>query len=188
VSDALDGIPMRLALRILDEACAPIPNAIVEIWHTNQLGIYSGNINTMCNSAAEDRAAMYFRGYQRTDANGRVDFNTCFPGWYRGRAVHIHLRVMTGEYNAADNAAASVITQLVFSDDLVREVFSQVPLYAAHGQPDTTNATDNVVGGIADRAPYIADVQRLPNGAMLASKTFIVKNATSTSTVCTAGR
>lgn len=187
VSDSLDGIPMRLALRILDEACNPIPNAIVEIWHTNYKGIYSGNINTMCNSAAEDRAAQYFRGYQRTDANGRVDFNTCFPGWYSSRAVHIHVRVMSGDYNASDSAAASVITQLLFTDELIQQIFSQVSLYSAFGQPDTLLARDNVVGSVTDKSPYLLDISRMSDGVMLASKTMIVKNATSGSTVCSVG-
>ncbi len=187
VSDGLDGIPMRFSLRVLDEACQPLSNVIVEIWHTNHFGIYSGNINTMCNSAAADRAAMYFRGYQRTDASGIVNFNTCFPGWYSSRAVHIHVRVQTGEYAASDSAAAQVITQIVFSDELIREIFSQVSLYAAHGQPDTLLATDNVVGSITDRTPYTADIQRLSDGTMLASKTLIVKNATSTTSLCSAG-
>lgn len=187
VSDGWNGVPLRLSLRILDEQCAPIPNAIVEIWHTNYKGIYSGNINTMCNTAAEDRAAQYFRGYQRTDANGRVDFNTCFPGWYTSRAVHIHVRVMSGDYNASDSAAASVVTQMLFTDALVQEIFSQVPLYAAFGQPDTLLARDNVIGSVSDRTPYILDVARMSDGVMLGSKTVIVKNATSSTALCSVG-
>ncbi|WP_426752119.1 hypothetical protein [Myxococcus sp. Y35] len=38
---------------------------------------------------AEARAARWFRGVQTTDANGRVNFDTCFPGWYSSRTIHI---------------------------------------------------------------------------------------------------
>ncbi|MFE3852595.1 intradiol ring-cleavage dioxygenase [Streptomyces griseorubiginosus] len=35
----------------------------------------------------------YLRGTWRTDRQGRVTFRTIFPGWYRGRCVHIHTKV-----------------------------------------------------------------------------------------------
>lgn len=181
VSDGNDGIPVRMSFRVLDDSCNPVPNAIVEIWHTNYRGVYSGQINTMCNRDAVDRAAMYFRGYQRTDAEGKVHFNSCFPGWYSGRAVHVHLRVMTGDYNAADNAQATVITQMLFTDEMIRQIFSEVPLYSAFGQPNTLLASDNVIGGTADKTPYLFDVSRASDGVMLASKTLIVRASTATS-------
>ncbi|MEW5850669.1 MAG: intradiol ring-cleavage dioxygenase [Myxococcota bacterium] len=185
VSDGWDGIPVRLSLRILDSACQPVSDAVVEIWHTNYRGIYSGRINAMCNTAEEDRAAQYFRGYLRTDDDGRVDFNTCFPGWYSSRCVHIHVRIMTGDYNASDNATAEVITQLVFSDELVQSVFGNEPLYRDFGQPDTLLANDNVVGGESDRRPYIPDIARMSDGVMLASKTIIIRQSTAEE-LCTA--
>lgn len=187
VSNGLDGLPVLLSLRVLDERCQPAANTIVEIWHTNYKGIYSGMINTMCNSAAEDRAAEYFRGYVRTDANGVAKFKTCYPGWYRGRAVHIHVRVMSGDYMAADNATASVITQVLFTDELVRQVFNDVALYRTFGQPDTLLTTDNVVGAIADKTPYVLDISQASDGVMLASKTLIVRATGSSSTLCSAG-
>jgi protocatechuate 3,4-dioxygenase beta subunit len=188
VSDGLTGLPVRLALRVVDDACEPVEDAIVEIWHTNHLGIYSGEINTMCNKEEEDRAAQYFRGYLRTDADGRVDFDTCFPGWYRGRMVHIHVRVMAGDYNAADGAAASVITQLVFPEALVASIFSEEPLYKEMGQPDTKLSSDNVMAGAPDDASqYTLEVSRMADGAMLASKTLVVRGSASGS-LCSLGR
>lgn len=186
VSDGLDGLPVRLALRLVDEACAPVQNAIVEIWHTKSEGVYSGNISTMCNSSAADRAAQFFRGYLRTDADGRVDFDTCFPGWYSGRAVHIHVRVMTGDYAASDTATATVITQLFFPEQTTQQIFAAEPLYATRGQPDTTLATDNVIGGTTDRSPYTVDVARMSDGVMLASKTLVVRGAGSSTSLCAA--
>ncbi|MFD4030483.1 intradiol ring-cleavage dioxygenase [Streptomyces sp. NPDC058637] len=38
----------------------------------------------------------YLRGTQLTDKHGYVEFTTVFPGWYQGRAVHIHTKVHVG--------------------------------------------------------------------------------------------
>ncbi|HWU08485.1 MAG TPA: intradiol ring-cleavage dioxygenase [Streptomyces sp.] len=38
----------------------------------------------------------YLRGTQLTDQHGYVEFRTIFPGWYQGRAVHIHTKVHVG--------------------------------------------------------------------------------------------
>lgn len=175
ISDGWDGLPLCLMLRVLDEDCQPVPGVIVEIWHTNHTGGYSGQIQRMCNNNQDDVSKQFFRGYQRSDEAGIVRFDTCYPGWYRGRAVHIHVRVMTGDYQADDHAPASVITQFLFSDELNQEIFASHAAYAPYGQPDTTLDTDNVIGGESDKRPYILDVQRLDNGVMLASKTLIVR-------------
>lgn len=176
ISDGWDGLPVRLELRVVDESCTPVEDAIVEIWHTNHRGSYSGEINSMCNETATDRAAGYFRGYQRTDADGRVAFHTCYPGWYSSRAVHIHFRVLTGAYVASDSAAAEVISQLFFTDELNHSIFGDEPLYSDFGEPDTTLSTDNVVGGEDDPSPYICDVSRMADGVMLASATLVLRS------------
>jgi protocatechuate 3,4-dioxygenase beta subunit len=187
VSDGLDGLPVRLALRVVDESCEPVQGAVVEIWHTNVDGVYSGRSATICNKEEADRAARYFRGYLRTDARGRVDFDTCLPGWYPGRMVHIHVRVMTGEYNAASNAAASVVTQIIFPEAVVAEIFAGEPLYKEFGQPDRTLATDSVMRSAADPERYTVEVSRLSDGAMLASKTLVIRGAAG-GALCTVGR
>lgn len=177
ISDGWDGIPLRLALRVVDADCRPVPDAIVEIWHTNHTGGYSGQIVRMCNNNADDLDKQFFRGYRRTDAEGIVRFNTCYPGWYSSRAVHIHLRVMTGSYDADDRATSSVTTQLLFSDELNREIFSSQALYKDIGLPDTDLDSDNVVGGETDKSPYLFDVQRMDDGVMFASKTLVIRNS-----------
>ncbi|MFT3898555.1 MAG: hypothetical protein QM719_12850 [Thermomonas sp.] len=177
VSDGWEGLPMRMALRVVDKDCRPVPNAIVEIWHTNRTGGYSGQIAAMCNNDQADLDKQFFRGWQRTDADGRVDFDTCYPGWYRGRAVHVHLRVMTGAYDRDDRAASAVTTQLLYTDALNHEIFTTHPLYKPYGEPDTTLDRDGVVGAETDKAPYLFDVQRMDDGVMFVSKTLIVRNA-----------
>ncbi|RZS35719.1 intradiol ring-cleavage dioxygenase [Corticibacter populi] len=177
ISDGWDGIPLRLALRVVDARCQPLAGALVEVWHTNYTGGYSGEIMRMCNNSADDLDKRFFRGYQRSNADGVVHFNTCYPGWYSSRAVHIHLRVQLGDYLADDRAPSSVITQLLFSDALNADVFGQHPLYQGFGQPDTTLDTDNVVGGETDKQPYLFDVQRMDDGVMFAHKTLVVRRS-----------
>jgi protocatechuate 3,4-dioxygenase beta subunit len=185
VSDGWDGLPLRMALRVIDADCKPLPNAIVEIWHTNHTGGYSGQIAPMCNNDRDDLDKRFFRGYQRTNAQGRVDFNTCYPGWYRGRSVHIHLRVMTGEYRADDRAPASVTTQLLFSDEMNRDVFTNHPLYRSRGIPDTPLDRDGVIGAEKDKSPYLFDTRRMDDGVLFASKTLVVRRSPN-DTVCEA--
>jgi protocatechuate 3,4-dioxygenase beta subunit len=174
---------LRLALQIVDESCNPITGAKVEIWHTQKTGIYSGptpNPGMCSNNDATAIAAMYFRGSQTADSNGRVNFDSCFPGWYSSRAIHIHFRVTIG-------GSEYVVSQLFFSEDLISEIFSTHPDYSPFGQPDTHLSNDNVIGGVSDKTPYILETARMSDGAMLASKRIAVRSSLATS-VCMAGR
>jgi protocatechuate 3,4-dioxygenase beta subunit len=167
ISEGYTGLPMRLALRVVDSACNPIAGAKVKIWHTQIAGSYSGDTpnNAMCLGDSADSSKHYFRGAQTTDENGRVDFDSCFPGWYRGRTIHIHFTVSLG--------GRSFTSQLVFDQTLVSEIFSSHVEYKEFGQPDTTNASDNVVGR-GDLASYTLTTARMSDGAMLASKVLVV--------------
>lgn len=176
ISDGWDGLPMHMRLRVVDEACQPVAGAIVEVWHTNHTGGYSGDIRRMCNNDAADLDKRFFRGWQRTDADGTVRFDSCYPGWYSSRAVHVHLRVMKGDYDPSDAAASWLTSQLLFTDELNAGIFGGEPLYQAHGQPDTSLATDTVMGGEQDVSPYLFDVQNI-DGVMLASKTLVIRNS-----------
>jgi len=167
VSEGYAGLPVRLALRVVDASCKPIAGATVKIWHTQLTGSYSGDPPNagMCLKLAGDSAKHYFRGVQTTDADGRVAFDTCFPGWYRGRAIHIH-------YTVTHNGVAYT-SQLGFDQTLIAEIFSTHADYSGFGQPDTPNTTDNVIGN-ADLQSYVVTTARMIDGAMLASKQLVV--------------
>lgn len=79
---------------------------------------------------------VFLRGGQVSDAAGRVTFQTIYPGWYRGRTVHIHLKVHVSGQEVHTS-------QLYFDDAVSNLVFAQSP-YAEHAGRDTTNATDNI--------------------------------------------
>lgn len=171
VSEQLPGLPVRLALKIVDASCAPLVGAVVKIWHTSPEGSYSGQTpnNGMCLKDAAYASQNFGRGVQTTDAQGMVAFHTVFPGWYSGRVVHIHLQV-------TQDGNSTKVSQVFFPADVVAAIFAAHPDYVGYGQPNTSLETDNVVANIpvTDRPRHIVDVARMTDGAMLASKVIAV--------------
>lgn len=167
VSEGFSGLPVRLALRIVDASCEPVAGARVKIWHTQVSGSYTGTTpnDRMCLTDATASAHHAFRGVQTTDERGRVDFDTCFPGWYRGRAVHIHFTVTA--------AGRSFTSQLLFEEGLVRDVFSNHAEYKSFGLPDTTNEGD-LLARAGDLAAHTLATSRMGDGAMMAAKELVV--------------
>lgn len=104
----------------------------MEIWHCNAEGAYSG----VSDPGFDTTDQTWLRGAQLTDANGVATFTTIYPGWYSGRAVHIHFKVSPSE-----NAVFT--SQLFFDEALTEQAFAQEP-YAAKGLPDRLNSTDNI--------------------------------------------
>ena len=85
-----DGAPLSLTVhvsKIDSSGCTPLQGAQVDVWHCDALGVYSDAAEPSFNT----KGKKFLRGYQVTDANGNVQFTTIYPGWYQGRAVHIHL-------------------------------------------------------------------------------------------------
>ena len=180
ISEGQNGLPVRLAFLLVDEACKPVEGATIDIWHTSATGLYSGDDSiSMCTlDNAEAVAARWFRGVQSTDAKGRADFDTCFPGWYNGRTIHIHftIRVKDVEY---------VTSQLFFDDALTDEIIASEPVYKDRGKRDTTNANDGVITA-ADAPDYSFQTKRMDDGAMLAWKTLVIRSNVA-DTLCSLG-
>jgi protocatechuate 3,4-dioxygenase beta subunit len=182
ISYGSGGLPTRLYLQVLDDACKPVSGAVVDVWHVSAAGKYSGNDPVNENVAfctandADFTSHLYFRGKQTTDTNGVVFFDTCYPGWYAGRTVHIHFAVRIG-------TQTYVISQLFFDDALNDDILNGQVLYNSRGARGTTNQNDGVVGASAV-ADYSFQTQRMTDGALLAWKTVIVRSIPS-STSCT---
>lgn len=134
------GTPLRVGIQVVDETCAPIPGAIVEIWHCDIDGDYSAYADGFTVDDAGE-GTTFLRGYQVANAEGIAEFVTIYPGWYQGRAVHIHSKVHIDD-------ATVLTTQYLFADELNNEVLGQ-GVYAGFGEPDTTNESDGVTGGSA---------------------------------------
>lgn len=84
------------------------------------------------------RGQTFLRGLQVSGAQGQVTFETIYPGWYQGRATHIHVEV-------ALNGRSVKVTQIAFPEDVTAAVY-RTSVYAAKGENATTNARDNVFG------------------------------------------
>lgn len=170
ISEGYPGLPVRLALRVVDPACQPVAGAAVDIWHTSAAGLYSGPdaIDMCTRNDADAESHRFFRGVQITDENGRVDFDTIVPGWYSGRTVHFHFSVRRG-------ADEYVVAQLVFDDPLIEAVTTMHPDYAARGAPDTWNDTDLIVHDAIERVLLATALQ--PDGALLAWKTLVIRSS-----------
>ncbi len=171
ISEGQLGLPVRFAFLVVDEACNPVPDAEVDIWHTSATGFYSGSdapdLCTLGDAGA--RAARYHRGIQITDAAGRADFDTCFPGWYSGRTIHIHFTVRA-------NGQEYLTSQLYFEDALSDEIVNGQPVYQDRGTRDTTNADDGLIPQ-AGQADFIFETERQGDGAMLAWKTLVLRGS-----------
>ena len=161
------GALLALMLRVMSvegRDCVPLAGAIVDIWHCDAKGVYS-DANDMRTagsaqgansgppgggSAAQPQAwgdhirfgtrgSNFLRGYQVTDAEGRVRFATIYPGAYPGRAVHIHFKIRAN----ARNAPRDFTSQLYFDDTLTDRVHAREP-YAGPGAQRTRNARDGL--------------------------------------------
>lgn len=130
------GTPLTLNFRVVNaRTCRPIKNASVEIWHADASGTYSG---------VQGNSARFLRGIQRSDANGNVRFETIFPGWYRGRTPHIHMKVFVH----GDEIHTG---QVFFQPGTMKAVYSQ-GVYASRGREDTPNSADSIYRQAGSRA------------------------------------
>lgn len=181
ISEGHHGLPMRLALRVVNEACQPIEGAEVDVWHTLPEGVYSGaDADPFCTQ--DDpyaESGRFFRGVQVTDASGRVDFDSCFPGWYPGRSIHVHFTIRIG-------GVEHVTSQLYFDDALGDEIIATQPHYRDRGPRDTNNTNDGVISATAV-ADYILAGEQMPDGALLAWKTLVIRSSLDTD-LCRAPR
>jgi protocatechuate 3,4-dioxygenase beta subunit len=131
ITEGKPGAPLTLRLAVVDvSTCKPIRNAAIDIWHCDAGGVYSG---TSVQSTA-DRT--FLRGIQRTDGKGSALFRTIYPGWYPGRAVHIHLKVYIGGNTVHTG-------QLFFPDALTDAVYRRSPYNRRPGR-DTRNTGDSI--------------------------------------------
>jgi protocatechuate 3,4-dioxygenase beta subunit len=139
-SSVQQGIPLHLVVHIYsidNGSCTPLKGARVDIRHANSQGVYSG---------VKDQGTMgkkFLRGYQMTDNNGTVRFTTIYPGWYQGRAIHIHDKVRT--FNGSEKTLEWT-AQLYLNNSINQQVSMQPP-YSNHGSPQTTNEQDGIYTG-----------------------------------------
>ena len=126
-------LTIRFELQDKNNDCKPIEGLYVDIWHCDSQGNYSeydGQLNG--DFGTED----FLRGRQMSNAEGMVSFESIYPGWYPGRAPHIHLEILDMNGNSL------FVTQVGFPEDKSLEVYSTV---GYNENPDTNNERDNVL-------------------------------------------
>ena len=65
---------------VLSADCKPVPNALLDFWHSDERGEY-------------DNRGFRYRGHQFADGQGRYRLETIVPAEYPGRTRHIHVKV-----------------------------------------------------------------------------------------------
>jgi protocatechuate 3,4-dioxygenase beta subunit len=143
ITEGRQGLPLSLTLTVVNvrNSCASIPNATVEVWHCDTSGVYS--------EYGTGSGQTFLRGLQTTDSSGAVTFTTVYPGWYAGRATHIHVEVFI-------NGATVKTTQIAFPESVTAEVYAS-GVYASHGQNPTSNSRDGIFAdGVNDELATIS--------------------------------
>ena len=140
------GVPLALTFRVfqIGESCAPLAGATVDVWHCDAQGDYSDVTDRT--EGFDTVGQTWLRGYQVTDEDGEAAFTTIYPGWYRGRAVHIHFKVRT----ASGGVSYEFTSQLYFDDALSDRVFTQEP-YVTDEARDVLNVNDMIFSDGGDQ-------------------------------------
>ena len=120
---------MNITVQNKNNSCSPLAGVLVDVWHCDKDGDYS--------EYGSSATLHFLRGRQTTDANGKVSFLSVYPGWYNGRAPHIHVEVLSS------SGSSLLVTQIAFPENISIVVYAST-LYSANGQADTSNASDNI--------------------------------------------
>ena len=140
ITDGRTGVAMTMNITIKNASasCAALAGALVDVWHCDKDGYYSEYGGSGMQSVNFQRVD-FLRGRQTTDANGLAAFTTIFPGWYSGRAPHVHVHI----YNALGKSL--LVTQIAFPYDITNLVYTTAQAQGyTKGTQDTKNERDNV--------------------------------------------
>ncbi|MGW0709907.1 intradiol ring-cleavage dioxygenase [Streptomyces sp. NPDC002643] len=153
ITEGKTGFPLKLALTVVDDdTCAVIPNALVEIWHCDVLGEYSGYVGN--NGHDEPDSGTFMRGGVLTNSSGVANITTIYPGWYRGRCVHIHVKVHVNVTLTSDGSftgGSELHTGQLFFDETITTRVAALSPYTTNEVTRTTLAQDSIYdeGGAA---------------------------------------
>ncbi len=175
IKEDRNGIQLTLRLGLVNaEDCKPISGAVIEIWHCDAQGRYSGYPEDTARNFSKSlkftgvkgmkgekhidaiNEKMYLRGAQITDENGIVEFATIFPGWYEPRATHIHVKATINEKEQLD-------IQYYFEKTLSDYIYANNEYYKDFGtcpyniDNDMALRKDKVINGVLLKTIWKSD-------------------------------
>jgi protocatechuate 3,4-dioxygenase beta subunit len=136
------GVALLISLTIQDQSnnCQPLSGVLVDLWHCDSDGNYSEYGGTQMQSTNYTNEH-FLRGRQTTNNNGQASFISIFPGWYKGRAPHIHIEILDSNENSIR------VTQIAFPKNICDTVYATSNY---KGEADTSNESDNVFSDSLD--------------------------------------
>lgn len=134
IADGRSGVPIDILFTVVDETGAPMTGALVDVWHCDAQGAYSGVGQRPGDTATPET---FLRGTQPIDTLGRVRFQSIYPGWYHGRTTHIHFKVRRG-------TQTHLTSQFFLPDALSEFLYTQVSDYHRDTLRDTLNSDDGI--------------------------------------------
>lgn len=139
ITEGRPGVPLRIRLRVIEAGpCTAVQGARVDIWHCDAQGLYSGYPGQGDSRTIDTTGQTFLRGTQVTDSSGWASFETLYPGWYAGRATHIHVKVFL-------DARTVLIGQIYFPDALNEFLYTQVLAYRGRkADRFVVNANDGI--------------------------------------------
>ncbi|MCB0720788.1 MAG: T9SS type A sorting domain-containing protein [Ignavibacteriae bacterium] len=145
ITEGRPGMPLHMKINVINYNCDPVSGVLVDVWHADKDGNYSG-FNGFVGQT-------FMRGIQPTNSQGLAEFDTVYPGWYQGRATHIHFKVRL-------TASTYVTSQFCFPDETNNTVYA-TPEYVGRGPNPTTNAADSI---FHEALPQYLVMTATPNG------------------------
>ena len=149
ITEDQPGLPLKLKIKVLGVSnCEPVPNALVNIWHCDARGVYS-EFGQVSGNPADASDASWLRGYQITDGSGICEFETVFPGWYPGRATHIHFDVHLGfepggEVDRNHDQSSVYYSQMYLPNTIKTKVYNDHAAYTEKGDNPTGTNNDTL--------------------------------------------
>lgn len=168
LAEGRPGVPLRLDLRTVEAGpCTPLRGARVDVWHADAQGLYSGYDGQGDRRRISTAGQSFLRGTQVSDGAGAVAFETLYPGWYPGRATHVHFKVFV-------DSRTLVTGQMYFPDEINDAIYRTEAAYGNRlFKRDTLNANDVFARSEDPRRLGFCTMRR-EGGAYVASLTVAV--------------
>lgn len=167
ITEGLPGVPLELRLAVVDSRGQALAGSSVDVWHCDATGLYSGFAGQGDGRRSSAAGNTHLRGRQPVGADGVAAFRTIYPGWYPGRATHIHCKVWRG-------GKELLTTQFFLPDALSEFLYTQLPTYRRAQLRDVLNSNDGIALEAGDTV--IGAVRELPD-RYVASLSLVVDAA-----------